>query len=132
MAERLGEVPELSPRDGVVLLSEEAHVIPDGEEPLEKILRLVATSLERVVVREPEGAGQEGPLALGETVDLAGRLRVVSEDEPIVHELLLDRAYRPLDTAVRDRQEPDERYREEARVELLAAVGLREGVSLRV
>ena len=39
--ERLREVPELTPRDGVVLLGEQADVVAEVEQPLEQLARLV-------------------------------------------------------------------------------------------
>src|SRR5207253_1612851 len=66
--ESLGEVADLPLEMGIVLLCQQTDVVAQPQESLEQLLRLVAPAHQRVVVGEPEGAGEEGALARRQTV----------------------------------------------------------------
>src|SRR5262249_21318856 len=89
VAERLGEVPHQPAGTDVVLLAEEAHVVPQGKQSLEELERLVAATDERPGVGQPEGAGEECALAGRQAVH--SRLRRVTEDDALTQQLALDR-----------------------------------------
>src|SRR5205814_20218 len=57
--ERLREVPEQALRVRVVLLRDQAEVVPESEQLLEQRDRLVAAALQHERIDEPEGARQE-------------------------------------------------------------------------
>src|SRR4051812_39813934 len=63
VGEGLREVAHQPPRLVVVLLTQEPDVVPKAEEPVEEGRRLVPPALHGEVVRVPEGARQERPLA---------------------------------------------------------------------
>src|SRR5205085_9626046 len=90
--EGLRIVAELPPLEGVELLGEQAELVPEREQALEERARLVEPPLERVVVREPERARKEDPLARRQAVH-RGRLVVggVALDEAVADEVALDR-----------------------------------------
>ena len=87
-------------------------------------------ALERVVVGQPEGAGQERPLARRQAVHPG--LGDVARDEPVGHQLPLDRRDGPEHPGVVRRQEADQGHHQQAGVELLRAVRLDEGPDLGV
>ena len=108
--ERLREVPDLPPGRDVVLLREEPEVVPEREQPLEELLRLLAPALQHHHLHEPERAGQERPLAGREAVDVRVLLvRAVPLDEPVLREVALDRGDGGRDARVVDGEEADER-----------------------
>src|SRR5262249_5691068 len=59
MGEGLREVAEEAARGRIVLLSEQAHVVGELEQPLEQLQRLAPAALQAEVVREPETAGEK-------------------------------------------------------------------------
>ena len=125
--EGLREVPDLPPGRDVVLLGEEPQVVPEREQPLEELLGLLAAALQHHHLHEPERAGQERPLAGREAVHVRVLLvRAVPLDEPVLREVALDRGDGGRDARVVDREEADERQEQEARVEPVRAVRLRE------
>src|SRR5215207_947257 len=71
--EGLRHVPEQPARPGVVLLREQADVVPDSEQLLEERRRLVEPSRQGQVLDEPERARQEDALSGREAVDLLER-----------------------------------------------------------
>ena len=133
MRERLREVPDQAPGVDVVLLGEQAEVVAEREQPLEERLRLGEAALEHHHLDEPERARQERPLAGREPVD-AGVLLVgaVPLDEPVAHEVPLDRRDRARDARVVDGEEADEGHQQQARVEPRRAVELGERAELLV
>ena len=131
--ERLREVPEEAAALGVVLLGDQAEVVPQREQPLEERDRLVLPALLSEHCGEPERAGEEHALAGREAVDVGVLLvGAVALDEAAAHELLLDRAYGADDALVLRRQEADERDQEAARVEAVRAEELGERAALGV
>src|SRR5262249_60005658 len=65
----LREVAQLPPRLRIPLLTEQAEVVPERQQPVKERLGLVEAALEGEVVHEPEGAGEERALAGGQAVD---------------------------------------------------------------
>jgi hypothetical protein len=57
VAEGLREVPQLALPARVVLLGEQAQVVPEREQPLEPRARLLDAAGERIVRSEPEATG---------------------------------------------------------------------------
>ena len=101
-------------------------------EPLEHLLCLVVASEQREVVGEPEARHQEGALGPFQAVDVLVGVGLVSTDEAVGDEPLLDRLDGADDARVIGRQEADRCEHEQARVEQLRAVVLGERVELRV
>src|SRR3954452_24100792 len=66
--ERLREVAEEALRLRVVLLGEEAQVVPECDETVEELVRLVVAAEQLVAVDEPERARQEDALTRRKTV----------------------------------------------------------------
>src|SRR5215213_875408 len=62
VGERLWEVADQSAGPGVVLLAQQAEVVPEAEQPLEEGRGLLAPAEEGQIVREPEGTWEERPL----------------------------------------------------------------------
>src|SRR5688572_20456131 len=90
--EGLGEVPEMTPRGGVVLFREESDVVAKGQQPLENLLGLVVLSLKREDVRQPERAEQKYAFTGRQAVNR--RIRHVAPDEASRLELLPDQVDR--------------------------------------
>jgi len=89
---RLREVPELALQDGVVFLCEQAEVVPQREQVLEDLARLVEAPLQAQIVRQPERARKEGALAGGQPVHVDVLLvGGVARDQPVDHEFAPDR-----------------------------------------
>jgi hypothetical protein len=74
-------------RARVVLLGQQAHVVPQGEQPLEQTPGVLVPPLQDVVVRQPEAAGKESALVAGETIH--GAPGVVPRDEAVLEQKLL-------------------------------------------
>ena len=126
MGERLREVSELTAGDGIVLLGEQPHVIAEVEEPLEQLACLVYLSLPGENLNEPERAREEHALARWEPVDVAVLVGEVTKDKAVDGELAADRCDGGDEPLVARRQEPDQGHQEDARVERVGAIGLRE------
>src|SRR6266545_2670658 len=122
--ERLREVSEQSLRRRVVLLRDEPELGPHREQPLEQRVRLVVLAEQLEAVDEPERARQEDPLAGGQPVDAL--LAAVAEDEAVIDEVAADRVDRAAHARVARGEKADERNHEQARVERVRAVVLRE------
>ena len=97
-----GKFPSWRPVLRVVLLREETDVVPQREQPLEQLLRLLAAPLEREHLDEPERAGEEDAFARRQPVDVPVLLRPVSEHESVVRELAPDRLHGGHDPRVVD------------------------------
>ena len=69
MREALGEVSDEALPIRVVLLGEEAHVVPYGEKAIEDLARFGVAALEGEVVGEPERAREEGAFPRRQAVD---------------------------------------------------------------
>src|SRR5829696_8377610 len=132
VGERLGEVAELAAGRRVELLSQQADVVAEGEEALEDGQRLLTPAHQGQVVGQPEGAGQERPLAGRQPVHRLRPLGRVAVDEAVDHQLALDGRHRGLDPRVAGGQEPDQRDLEQAGVQVVGPVELDEGVALGV
>src|SRR5438552_17193562 len=89
MREGLRKVPQEPPPERIVLLREQPDIVGQPAEPLEERARLRDASLQDVVVRQPEGAGEEDALTGGKPVDAGAR--PVPHDEPIAEQFALDR-----------------------------------------
>src|SRR5579875_3277401 len=63
MREGLGKVADLPLELRIVFLGEEPDIVAQREQALEQLARLVHPILQRVIVGEPEAAGEEGALA---------------------------------------------------------------------
>src|SRR6185503_5920580 len=79
--ERLRKIANQASRVRVVLLGQQPDIIPECKQPLEQLARIVAPPGEDVRIREPEAAGEERALALGQPV--VARARVVPKKEPV-------------------------------------------------
>ena len=64
MRKALGEVTELALLLGIVLLSEQAQVVAQSEQPFDEFLRLTRAG-EGVVVRQPKAARPESAVGAG-------------------------------------------------------------------
>ena len=62
VSECLGEVPELPAGHGVVLLGEEPDVVPEIQQPLEELARLVVLALQGEYLGQPERAREKHAL----------------------------------------------------------------------
>src|SRR5262249_36339960 len=124
MGEPLREVADLPACDGVVLFREEAQMIPDREQPFEQLFRFGLSSLEGVVVREPEAASQERTLIAWKTIQ--PEFRGISPNEAAAHEVGFDGVARRHHSGIAGRQETHVRYRQHARVECVGTVRLGE------
>src|SRR5260370_9650561 len=62
MAERLWHVADQPGVARIVLLTQQAYVVTQGEQPLEQLHRLLMPAAQLERVRQPETAGEEGPL----------------------------------------------------------------------
>ena len=111
MRKRLGKISQLPPERRRVFLGQQADIITERQQALEKICRF----LQNVVVREPEAAGEECTFARGETVNAFPG--VISHHKPVDEEMFLDRVDSTDDTRVGRRQEADERHKQQARIE---------------
>src|SRR5204862_200953 len=117
----------------IPLLREQPEVAPRREQPLEQLLGLLETALQGQIVGEPERAREECTLARRQAVDaLVLVVAGIAVDESVAVELSLDRGDRAHHPGVVRRQEADERDDEQAGVEPLRTVRLREGVELAV
>ncbi len=132
MGERLGEVPHLPLSHMVVLLCEEAEVVPEGQQPFEHRARIVLPADEVQAVGQPERAGEECALPAVQPVDRPLVRGAVTEHETVFDELTLDRLDRPDHARIRRRQEPGVGDHEKARIERAGAVVLGERVLVRV
>ena len=115
MRKRLGKISQLPPERRRVFLGQQADIITERQQALEKISRFGDASLQNVVVREPEAAGEECTFARGEPVHAFSG--VISHHKPVNEEIFLDRVDGTDDTRVGGRQEADERHKQQARIE---------------
>src|SRR5689334_5541835 len=129
--ERLGEVPEHALGPGVVLLREEPEVVAQVDEAPEQLVRLLVPAEQLVAVAEPERAGKEHALAGRQAVDCV-LVCPIAEYESFMEQLPLDRLDRAADARVGGGEEPYERQQQEAGIELLRPVRLRERAELGV
>src|SRR6476660_9653808 len=66
--ERLRKVADEALLHDVVLLRQQSQIVSQRQEPAKQLVRLARASLQRVVVRQPERAGEKRPLACRQTV----------------------------------------------------------------
>src|SRR4249919_258203 len=130
VGERLREVADLPAAGDVVLLGVQAQVVAQGEQPLEQLPRLGLAAVERERLDQPERAGKELALAAGQAV--VGDVGRVARDEAIVAELAADRVDGTREPVVGRLEQADQPDHQRAGVQRRRAVGLREGVALRV
>ena len=131
--ERLGEVPDEPPASDVVLLGEQAEVVPERRAAARRAPPPRRGGLQREHLDEPERARKERPFAGREAVDADVLLvGAVALDEAVAHQLPLDRRDRAHDPRVVRGEEADDRHQQQARVEPRRAVGLHERAELRV
>ena len=128
MREGLWEVAQHASGPRVVLLRQQTDVVPQVEQSLEQLACLVDLPLHRQDVREPERARQEHSLAGREAVHRAVVTRAVAEHQPIHHQLVTDRVDRRAEAFVGRRQEPEVGHQQDARVQVVGSVRLREGL----
>lgn len=126
MGEGLRVVASEAAGVSVVFLGEETERGAEREEAIEESDGFVAAAEKGEAVDEPEGARKEGTLAGREAVDVGGSGGMIAADEAVGDEIALDGFDRADDAWIVDGEEADEREHEEARVELLGAVELRE------
>src|ERR1700735_942760 len=69
MGKCLRKISELAAKNGIVLLGQQADVIAQIEQTQEKLPRLLMTTRDCIVVREPERARQERSLTRRQPVD---------------------------------------------------------------
>ena len=132
VGEGLGEVAHLAPVAHVVLLGEQPEVVAQADEPVEHGMGVVVAADQVETVRHPERAGQEGALVAGEPVDCPGVLGAVAQHEAVLGEPPLDGLDGGAHPLVGGGQEAHERDHEEAGVERVGPVVLREGPDLCV
>src|SRR5687768_11341858 len=104
--ERLREVAQHATGDGIVLLRQQPNIVAEREQPLEQLARLGFSPHERVVVGQPEAAGQKRPFTRRQAI--VGFAGAVALDEAALDELALNRAYGADDAWVGRRQEADQ------------------------
>src|SRR5262245_61081610 len=105
-------------------------MVARGEQALEQVLGLGDPARERVVVGQPEAAGEERPLRPGQPVG-AG-LGAVAKHEAVPDQVLLDGGDGGQDPWIRRGQEAEVRKQQHAGVQRVAAVRLREGSDARI
>jgi hypothetical protein len=69
MAERLRHIAHEPAVPGIILLTQQAHVVTQGEQPLEQRNRLVPVPAQLQCVGQPETAGQERALRSGQAIN---------------------------------------------------------------
>ena len=126
VAECLGEVAHQPTGHRVVLLGEQSQIVAKVEQALEELAGVVLPPEQRQAVGQPERAGQERTLATGQAVDLTGVGRSVAEDEVAFHQLPLDGLHGGPDPWIGGRQEADQRDHQQAGIEAIRPVVLRE------
>ena len=132
MRERLREVAEQPLRLGVVLLGEQADVVREADEPVEERVRLVVPAEQLVAVDEPERAREKDALAGRAARRRRRRACGSGGRSPSRSSSRSTASTVPRIARVVGGQEADERNQQEARVELLRAVGLDERAERRV
>ncbi len=86
----LRKVAEHSASDGIELLRQQSDVVATSEQTLKQPSRIFVSILQKIVVDQPEAAGQESALAGREPVDAV--LGFIPQDKLILDEQpLLDR-----------------------------------------
>src|SRR3979490_269741 len=104
VGKRLWEVSEQALRHRVILLAEQAEVITQRKQPVEKRARIREALLQDIGIDQPEAAGEKHPFPRRKAVI---SVDVVAADETIDHEALLDRLQRAEHTRFIRRQKTD-------------------------
>src|SRR3954467_11871943 len=126
--EGLREVAQLAAAARVGFLGEQADVVGEAAQALEQLARLGAPAEQDQAVGEPEAAGEEHPLALGQPVERFAR--AIAQHEAVLRELALDRLDGAAHARVAAGQKARHRDEEQARIERARAVALHEAAAL--
>ena len=132
MRERLRKVPRLAARCAVVFLGQETKVVSEPEQPPEESESIVVAAQQVQTVGHPERTRQEGALTRLEPVHRLGSLRAVPQHQAVLGQLSLDSFNGRADPVVCDGQEPDQGDQQEAGVQLIRPVVLRERTHIAV
>src|SRR5271170_4539477 len=89
VGEGLRKISELTSKNRIVLLGQQANVIAQPEQTLEEIPRLLMAAGQRIIVREPERTRHERSLTRRQSIDPA--LSRVSEHQASINQFPLDR-----------------------------------------
>ena len=130
MGEGLREIAEEAPRPGIILLRQQADIIAKPEEAKEQLPGILQPAHQGIIVGEPEAAGEEGALPLGQPVQAA--VGLIAQDQPIDQEPALDRRHRLDETRIFGGQEADDGQQQQAGIEAPRAIGLDEMPAPRV
>src|ERR1700687_516829 len=104
VGKRLWEISEQALRHRVILLAEQAEVVTQRKQPVEKRARIRKPLLQDIGIDQPEAAGEKHPPTRRQAVIGAG---LVARDETIDQEALLDRLQRAEHARFIRRQESD-------------------------
>ena len=127
-----GKLPTWRPATHVVLLGQQPEVVAQADEPVEHGVGVVVAADQVQAVGHPERAGQEGALVPGEPVDGPGVRGAVAQHEPVLGQLPLDGLDGGAHAVVGGGKEAHQRDHEQAGVEGVGAVVLREGPDVGV
>ncbi len=89
MRESLREITELTLSERVVFFGEQSNIIPDCQQTLEHLHRIIVAALQFIIVGQPERASKKCSFSMGHAVD--GRVLRIPPDKAILHEMFLDR-----------------------------------------
>src|ERR1700688_3800103 len=129
VGKRLWEISEQALRHRVILLAEQAEVVTQRKQPVEKRARIRKPLLQDIGIDQPEAAGEKPPLPRRQAVI---GVDLVAADETIDQEALLDRLQRAEHTRFIRRQESDRGQEQQAGVELLRSVGLHKASKFQI
>jgi hypothetical protein len=127
MAVRLGKITEHPASQRVKLFGEQADVIASCQQSIEKVAGFVITTLQDVVIDEPEAASQKSAFARWQAIGWIDGF-IAKNEIAIDQESGLDSLQRSPDSWVRRRKEADEGHQQQARIEAFGAVGLHEAI----
>src|SRR5579872_1860532 len=122
MREGLRKISDLSAKDRVVFLAQQAETVTEGENAIDQPVRIFPASLQNVDFGEPQATGEKHALAWRQPV--GATFRPVAPDESVLDQFALDRRNSIADARIIDRQEADDRHLQQARIEFAAAEAL--------
>src|SRR3984893_5212692 len=126
MRERLRKISEQPPGAGVVFFRQQTDIVAERQQALEKSACLPVAVLQRVVVSEPETAGEEYAFSWRQTIDSCAG--AIAHHEAIHHQFMLDRRDGAAYSRIIRREEAYDRQQQQAGIELAAAEALCESV----
>jgi hypothetical protein len=107
MRERLRKISQLAVFFGIVFFRQKADIVAQRKQMLEKRARFVDPALQDVVVNHPKTTGEKGSFVPHQAVHRASG--VITCDQAILHQVLLDRGHCALDAVVFRREKSDQR-----------------------